>query len=278
MNFVSLLVGRPSKAALYSLSSIVQLKPVQVCIMVDERGSEWLSENFDTSSNFCLHRIPPSFYIDSLTKSSDSLFERYGTRQFSIITNLKFVILLEVFKLHNEIDKVVFSDLDIFWKSFPRELCGSNTTKEILTQGEKTRYGSKRSCTGVIYLAQEGLDIIAKVCAYQKEAIRQGDFIHDERAFNRFVSNSDDRERIGLFSDESVVLGPKIWTTLRKWDQMDAYHANYMKIEHKVHALAYCQFRVKGKALWIYKFLLVNLILIKNRFQNRISRFIFPVV
>lgn len=268
MNFVSLLVGKPSKAALYSLSSINQLKPSRICIMADETGSEWLKENFDVSLIFCLHKIPPTFYSKYFANSGHLLFESYGTKQFSVVTMLKFVIILDVFKLHKDINDVIFSDLDVFWKTIPRQLYDNNPSQDILTQGEKTSRGTKRSCTGVIYLLRGGLDIITRVYRYQDEAISTGDFIHDERAFNRFISSSDDKKRIGLFSDESVVLGPRIWTTLRNWDRMDAYHANYLRLDHKAHALAYCNFREKGKAIWIYKFLLVNLLLIKSRVKN----------
>jgi len=186
----ALLIGKLGRSAEISLMSML-LNYKNICLGVDEHGKASViefanSQNIEINECFCFHPIT-SEKLQQVNLKVSNTFSNFGESSFVKLTTFKWYLIQDVMKKHSDKDHIIFSDLDVFWKSQIKSL---PVDKKVLVfaQNDTPRNSIKRHyCTGIMIWKnnQKNRQILNKLYKIQLQNINQNILIPDEPIFNK---------------------------------------------------------------------------------------------
>jgi len=250
--FFILCMGRMNKSALLSLQSIEYLAlkfKFLVYICADTSGKNWILENFGSSTFFNFIELESSKIPLSIRYrfENDSLlnYSKFGTDAMKLITPLKWQGLLNIFETNQNMQTIIYSDLDVIWLDTPSSevefLSSSNYL--ALIQDDTPLYSQVNYCTGIqIWRASESsLKVLNLISDFQISShlrnVRYWDMLlGDEKAFNYWLSETKSHKFFRPLSPAKFVIGHGVKKALF-WKFFGsspiAVHANYTLKESK---------------------------------------------
>ncbi len=250
--FFVLCMGRMNNSALISLQSIEYLArkfKFVVHICADTSGKNWVIENFGSLTYFKFIELSPSKIPLSIKYrfTGDSIlnYSKFGTDSMKLITPLKWQGLLNIFETNQEVQTVIYSDLDVIWLNIPSselELL-SRSSYLALIQDDTPVNSQVAYCTGIqIWRATEtSRNIINLILEYHTSSHLSkeryfGMLLGDEKAFNYWLSETDSYQFFRPLNPSKFVIGHGVRKALfRKLlgSSPIAIHANYTLKESK---------------------------------------------
>ena len=234
-NFAILAIGGMTPMVSLCLDSIRHLKDIKIHIMTEEHNFEaFCSYGLETDISINLIKSPHSnSKVLQNSKTSEASYEVYGTNRFAQINVLKWTLILEVLKVIDKNDIVVFSDFDVIWFKEPETSLWKLRPSTIFAQSEWQKVNDVKFCSGIIGLvkSKENETIFADLLAFHQLRLKalNGNYF-DQQAFNDFFSDPKLQKRVKKLSPESFVIGAEIPKyLLRSRRNIYAIHANYLK-------------------------------------------------
>ena len=256
-----LVIGDLGDAGALSLRSLEVVNSVRICVAANSVGKDWL---LSTASNsikdlLCFHPgVTENFEYKSLEIKRE--YSEYRSKDFRLLTLLKWDLLIDILYSHPDTEVVLFSDLDIYWMSDPhKHVSRLQASKSLMfVQNDSSDLRPLWCCTGVMFWknTQDSIKFLRMLRERHQTRIASGNLQDDEDTFNQFVSESPcllDFER--LPADEFLVGRHfrKLLSTKDARDTPCCFHANYLTgLDRKFNSLnAVDQYIRNQKFPWV---------------------------
>jgi hypothetical protein len=233
-----LVIGTLDEFASLSLTTFRNLEITRICYVADDLGEDWLLANKTKLSGvtFCRHKnkeiISEISYL-----GEPSTYESFGTQKFFTLMILKWLLLLDIWQMHSEIERVMFSDLDVAWKRQPKvqDLLPQGSRYILAIQDDSTPKGRTFYCPGIMIWnrSQISKQIIRDIYDFQRQEIRSSKIIADDKALNYFIQTNNLHSLVRLLDQKSYVIGhrfPYLMAGINGFSlrRYYAFHANYV--------------------------------------------------
>ena len=233
-----LVLGNLGEPATISLSSLENIDSISVCVLSDDAGRAWIRQNSTDKikSKLCFHSTKEIENIIS-NLDHDIDYVSFGNPRFFKLMILKWLLILDSFKMHKNIHSCIYTDLDVYWRKSPREVIGKLFEKEIslLIQDDSTLDGSRQFyCPGIMIWknSTESKNIIKEVFEIQKKEIDSGVPFPDDKALNYWINQNENRKKIKGLPTDLFIIGHRIlWLLIGirgfSLKKTVAFHGNY---------------------------------------------------
>jgi len=271
LTWALLVIGKLGKSAQISLHSIFTTEPQRVCILADLAGEAWVRSviGFQYNEYVCFHQISN----ETLSRAGCDVGEfskyvNFGKSEFVKLTALKWLIILESLKSHEDSMGTLFSDLDVFYFRSPQASISRLPDSNIVSLQDDSRPNSTRPyfCTGVMYWKKGQLSENALLNLFEQQVTSNslGKLIPDETMFNRNYFKFMPTDVVRTLNPNSFVIGHKFFHLAHRFhkvnSEMVCFHANYVIGQRrKYFRLRTVELRYRKKKVWVVFYLIVLL-------------------
>mgnify|MGYP006270670993 CR=1 FL=1 len=266
-HFCAIVIGDLGKVGALSLSSISNLNDVDFCYMADSSGFNWVNSmvrDHDLKLKLCHHPIPKKLNWLLEDFDSNSKYSNFGHAKFFRLMHLKWQIVFEALKENKSKNGVIFSDLDIYWRSFPESAFSSiiSMEKDFGIQKDWNKERNIFYCPGIMIWSNTPTSIstLIEIQTFHRELMRINENLPDDKALNKWLLLGANINRILPLSEIEFVIGHRLPQLLLKLDgfsvqRMIAFHANYANgLTEKYSNLLTISQAVSKDFRWIFGF------------------------
>ena len=280
-----LVIGDLGSAGKLSISTLERINPSRICIASNPSGKKWLLSVTSESlvSKFCFHDdIAEKFEFEHVQKKSS--YSEYRSKDFRILTLLKWDLLFDSLHSHPESKAVLFSDLDVYWMDDPDIFLSrlEASTSLMYVQDDASELRPSWCCTGVMFWKNSAKSqvMIKQLREIHQDRINNGCLQDDEDTFNQYVREFPNSLAFERLPKEQFLVGrhfKKILFPSETRDPKFCFHANYLTgLNRKFDSLkAIDEYTQHGKfpLKELIKFLSIPMFRrIKNGIKRRVRR------
>jgi hypothetical protein len=231
-----LVIGDLGSVGKLSLSSLQEINPSRICVTSNPSGKKWLLSITPEClmSKICFHdSVAEKFEFKYLQEKSS--YSEYRSKDFRILTLLKWDLLIASLENHPESKAVLFSDLDVYWMDDPDIFLSHLEASRSLmfVQDDASELRPSWCCTGVMFWknTQNSLVMLKKLREIHQERIEKGFLQDDEDTFNRYISEFPNSLEFERLPKEQFLVGRHFKVLLfsgKATDTKYCFHANYL--------------------------------------------------
>jgi hypothetical protein len=242
------------------LENLSDIPMNQLCIMTESSNFNTLKlECQKNKIKYCLHSSDKfiNMVSDKLKLTLNEIgTTHYFTHNFSIITALKWQLIIESFE-HDNTDLNIFTDSDIIWNIEPTknqfDLDFYFKEYDFLTQKDNNIY-----CTGIMFIRKTkfNLFLLKDLLNYHMK-ILESNYLNDQDIFNKYIQQN--KSMIGFLPHNKFLIGRELRKNIfqkQKFKSYLAIHANYLvgnKIKFQVLNIISQIVNNQNNHLWIIK-------------------------
>jgi hypothetical protein len=231
-----LVIGDLGETGKLSLETLQNINPARVCITSNSTGKDWLLNAAPESIKklFCFHpKVFENFEFKYLEDKKE--YSEYRSKDFRILTLLKWDLMKESLQSHPESEALLFSDLDIYWLEDPNDYVSRlKSSKSVMfVQNDASRLRPNWCCTGVMFWknTDQSVKFLSELRNRQKFRIESGMLQDDEDTFNQYISEPTSLLLFERLPIERFLVGrhfTKLFFGSSKNRRQFCFHANYL--------------------------------------------------
>jgi hypothetical protein len=252
-----LVIGNLGETGKISIKSLMKLEPERVCVVSNNSGKNWLNSlNLLNNELLCFHRIKESCVDINNVILSLEHYSSYRTLNFDLLTSLKWHLILEVITEHADTHRVLYSDLDIYWRARPSEEIIYDLSDNIWVQYTPSNLRKNWFCTGIMSWSNSANTKVAlnKLIYNQNYSFNSGNPANDEVTFNQSYDTLP--IEIKKMPTKEYLIGKefnKIFIAhFIYFPNLVCFHANYIiGNDLKAKILRIVKIRLSSKITWI---------------------------
>jgi hypothetical protein len=278
MQIALLVIGSLGKSGEISLKSIINMNPKRICVLANESGKNWLDSLKKINKyTFCYHDIDlhqNDIRAEVLVLNN---YSNYRTMNFDLLTSLKWDLLLDIFARHQTARRVLFTDLDIFWKLPPDSELIQGESETMWVQYTPENFRQNWFCTGIMSLANTECckQTLKELINLQIASYTSGHSINDEVAFNYHQTSL--KFKVNKLSTRKYLIGKEynkvFFAPSLFFPELICFHANYfLGNEIKAKILQSVESRLTSKFYWLKYFTIILKVNLKNLISKVIKR------
>jgi hypothetical protein len=243
-----------AKLSIQSMLSLAMRLNFKIYVVADFSGRTWIVENFGHSEFFEFISIEKKDIPEKLrhrfTEATLINYSKFGTDKMKLLTPLKWIGLIHIFKGNENLKIIIYSDIDVIWTDFPFSevefLIKSNYL--ALIQDDTPNHSRRYYCTGIqMWKASKQNAKVLKLLSNFHLSSHNSNFryrnmlLGDEKAFNLWIAKENLKHLFHPLEGKNFIIGHKIKVAILRMSIGKipiAVHANYRLIEsQKFHAL-----------------------------------------
>lgn len=252
-----LVIGNLGETGEISIKSLMKLEPERVCVVSNNSGKDWLNSlNLLNNELLCFHRIKENCVDINNVILSLEHYSSYRTLNFDLLTSLKWHLILEVITGHTDTHRVLYSDLDIYWRKRPSEEIIYDLSENIWVQYTPSNLRKNWFCTGIMSWSNSANTKVAlnKLVYNQNYSFNSGNPANDEVTFNQSYDTLP--IEIKKMPTKEYLIGKefnKIFIAhFIYFPNLVCFHANYIiGNDLKAKILRIVKIRLSSKITWI---------------------------
>lgn len=229
----ALLIGKLSESARISLTSILkQFKAI--CMCVDSIALNDISiflKQFDPIGEFeiCFHRVTEE-QLNNVELTVLDGHAEFGEVNFTKLTIFKWYLLLEILRNHNSIKYIIFSDLDVYWRTNEISFDFVNSVLVLAQNDSYVETNSIHFCTGIMVWknCSESQRMLESLFERQLMYLREGNLIPDEPVFNEIAKQESSANLVNFLPKSKYLIGHAFYSLPFISRNFVAFHANYV--------------------------------------------------
>lgn len=235
-NICLLVIGDLGETGKLSLSTVLSVNPKKICVAANPAGTKWIGSNTPQAlrDRICMHNsLLENFEYKQFDLKSE--YSEYRSSDFRILTLLKWDLISDSMKYHQESETILFSDLDVYWFKDPSFTIDKmkSSKSDLYIQDDASDKRPQWCCTGVMFWrnSTSSLSSISELRSLQKREIEAGNLQDDEDTFNQFVVNSSNPIAFTRLPESEYIVGrnfARMFLVGSYRSQKVCFHANYL--------------------------------------------------
>lgn len=257
MRLALLVIGNLGETGEISLKSLMKQAPERVCVLANDSGENWLTTlDWLVNGSICFHTVKQNRSKSNTEVSSLTNYSEYRTTNFDLLTSLKWHLILDVMDKHKNINRVVYTDLDIYWRTKPSDEVFLDQSCNVWVQYTPSKIRTQWFCTGIMSWpnSKDSVSALKKLINDQNLSFESGDPANDEVIFNKCYENLAievkkmpiNKYLVGKEFNR-VFIAPRFF-----FPHLICFHANYfVGNDLKAKILKVIEIRLSSKYKWI---------------------------
>ena len=234
-----LVIGDLPEFSDLSLKSMANVGITRICFVADKNGSDWISrKSFELPTVlFCRHEnLEINREVASL--GDEGGYVEFGEKKFFLLMILKWLLILDMWQCHRNLEYSLFTDLDVAWRKNIelkdlRELKGE---KVLAIQDDSRGKDRVFYCPGIMIWRKtpNSEKLIKNIYEYQRHEILLGQVLPDDKALNFYLNKESLHHLVTTLNRKKFVIGhrfPYLMAGVKGFRMRNviAFHANYTK-------------------------------------------------
>ena len=234
-----LVIGELPEFSDLSLKSMANVGINRICFVADKNGSDWISrKSFELSEVlFCRHEnLEITREVASL--GDEGGYVEFGEKKFFLLMILKWLLILDMWKRHRDLEFSLFSDLDVAWRKNiePKDLSELKGEKVLAIQDDSRGKDRVFYCPGIMIWRKtpNSEKLIKNIYEFQRDEILLGQVLPDDKALNFYLNKESLHHLVTTLNRKLFVIGhrfPYLMAGVKGFRirKVVAFHANYAR-------------------------------------------------
>lgn len=133
-------------------------------------------------------------------------YVEFGEKKFFLLMILKWLLIKDMWQSHSELDFVIFSDLDVAWRSTPnlRKIFEDSSKALLAIQDDSRNSNDRFFCPSIMVWRKSSRTIVIldEIYQFQKSRIDEGEWLPDDKALNFYLKQNGLYELVIPLPDE----------------------------------------------------------------------------
>jgi len=207
-----LVIGKLPNFSSLSLKSISDIGTRRVCYIADENGTNWIENQglHFPKLQLCRHNSS-RIALEIKSLGDEGSYVEFGQKKFFLLMILKWLLILDMWKQHEELNFVLFSDLDVAWRKNInlKHLSTLDEARVLAIQDDSPDKNRIYYCPGIMLWKKSPISekLIRDVYDYQRSEILQGNVFPDDKALNLYLNKESLHHLVTSLDSTEFVIG-----------------------------------------------------------------------